>query len=226
MCVVSFLRLSNSLFHQQGELTTVVAPFIAHLLAQRRARSKEKRTCSISKKIPPHLFFIIAQLIINSYRKPETKTHSIHSPLSIYCHSLSSTTSTTITMNLINICDLIITVAYFSIPLQILVSLWKSPANRKIPMKLVVTLVLFAAFIFLCGTGHLMRYFDMGHSAAFVYVNVATALVSFITAIYLVPLIPCMFSLLDESLNRLTNESKESKSKLFTFMAFLCHEIR
>jgi len=129
-------------------------------------------------------------------------------------------------MSLTASCDLIITVAYFSIPLQILVSLWKSPPERKIPMKLVVTLVLFALFIFLCGAGHLMRYMGKGHSTAFVYLNVATALVSLVTAVYLVPLIPCMFSLLDESLNRLTNESKESKSKLFTFMAFLCHEIR
>ncbi|CAB9528438.1 Osmosensing histidine protein kinase SLN1 [Seminavis robusta] len=129
-------------------------------------------------------------------------------------------------MELVNACDLAITVAYFSIPLQILVSLWKSPPGRKVPFKLVVTLVLFAFFIFLCGAGHLMRYSGYGHTDAFVYVNVATALVSIVTALYLVPLIPSMFSLLDESLNRLTNESRESKSKLFTFMAFLCHEIR
>ena len=129
-------------------------------------------------------------------------------------------------MRLIAACDLVITVAYFSIPFQILISLWKSPPHRKIPIKLVVTLVLFAFFIFLCGTGHLMRYMDKGHTTAFIYVNVATALVSLVTAVYLIPLIPCMFSLLDESLNKLTNETKESKSKLFTFMAFLCHEIR
>ena len=71
-----------------------------------------------------------------------------------------------------------------------------------------------------------MRFFGKGHTAAFVYVNVCTAIVSLMTAIYLIPLIPSMFSILDESLNKLSNESKESKSKLFTFMAFLCHEIR
>jgi hypothetical protein len=128
--------------------------------------------------------------------------------------------------NLISVCDLVITVAYFSIPLQILISLWKSPPERKIPMKLIVTLILFAFFIFLCGTGHFMRYMGLGHTRAFVYVNVCTAAVSLVTAAYLIPLIPCMFSLLDESLSKLTNETKESKSKLFTFMAFLCHEIR
>lgn len=129
-------------------------------------------------------------------------------------------------MTLIGTCDLVITVAYFSIPFQILVSLWKSPPHREIPIRLVVTLVLFAFFIFLCGTGHLMRYMDKGHTTSFIYVHVSTALVSLVTAVYLIPLIPCMFSLLDESLNKLTNETKESKSKLFTFMAFLCHEIR
>lgn len=129
-------------------------------------------------------------------------------------------------IGVISVCDLVITVAYFSIPFQLLVSLWKSQPHRKIPKQLILTLVLFAAFIFLCGSGHLMRYFGMGHTNAFVCVNVATALVSLITALYLIPLIPCMFSLLDESINKLTNETKDSKSKLFTFMAFLCHEIR
>lgn len=71
-----------------------------------------------------------------------------------------------------------------------------------------------------------MRYLDLGHTTAFIYVHVATALVSSITALYLIPLIPCMFSILDESLNKLTKETQESKSHLFTFMAFLCHELR
>ena len=128
-------------------------------------------------------------------------------------------------------CDLVTTIAYFSIPLQIVASLYMSPKHRKIPARLIVTLILFALFIFLCGTGHLMRCLGMDKkkntfSAAFLCVNVATAFISMITALYLIPLIPCMFSLLDESINRLSNESKESKSKLFTFMAFLCHEIR
>ena len=130
------------------------------------------------------------------------------------------------TTGIISICDLVITVAYFSIPLQLIVSIWKSPPHRKIPRQLILTLLLFAAFIFLCGSGHLMRYLGMGTTHAFVIVNVATAVVSLATALYLVPLIPCMFSLLDESINKLTNETKESKSKLINFMAFLCHEIR
>lgn len=150
-------------------------------------------------------------------QKDVSITKDIHSDLGL---------GQTCTMRAIAACDLIITMAYFSIPFQILISLWKSPPDRKIPTKLVVTLVLFAFFIFLCGTGHLMRYLDLGHTTAFIYVHVATALVSSITALYLIPLIPCMFSILDESLNKLTKETQESKSHLFTFMAFLCHELR
>ena len=90
-------------------------------------------------------------------------------------------------------------------------------------------LVLFAFFIFLCGAGHLLRSLGKAHTSAFMVLNMATSVVSLVTALYLLPLVPSLMSSLDESLEKLVklNQSTaESKKKLFTFMAFLCHEIR
>lgn len=125
--------------------------------------------------------------------------------------------------------DFIIAVAYFSIPIQILASLWKYPRLAIMPPKIVVLVVLFALFIFLCGAGHLMRCLGQSGSQAFLVVNVLTSVVSMLTALYLLPLIPSLLGSLDQSLSdlvELNRETAESKTKLFTFMAFLCHEIR
>ncbi|CAB9510090.1 sensor kinase/phosphatase LuxQ [Seminavis robusta] len=65
-----------------------------------------------------------------------------------------------------------------------------------------------------------------GDSRWFTWIQCGNALVSTTTAVYLIPLIPDMFTLLDTAVANLQNETKDSKSKLFTFMAFLCHEIR
>ena len=128
-----------------------------------------------------------------------------------------------------NVSDLIITIAYFSIPVQILFSLWQYPRLSRMPTKIFILVILFALFIFMCGAGHLLRCLDRTDSDAFVMVNAMTAVVSLITALYLLPLTPMLMGSLDQSIEDLTVLNKEtnaSKDKLFTFMAFLCHEIR
>jgi signal transduction histidine kinase/ActR/RegA family two-component response regulator len=97
------------------------------------------------------------------------------------------------------------------------------------PATILVLLVLFAFFIFLCGAGHVLRCLDKTDTQVFHVVNDCTALVSITTAIYLLPLIPSVLGQLDKSLAdlvKLNHEAIESRKKLFTFMAFLCHEIR
>jgi signal transduction histidine kinase len=126
--------------------------------------------------------------------------------------------------------DLIISIAYFSIPVQILVSLWHYPRMAVMPLSILVLLVLFALFIFLCGAGHLLRCIGKAsETTIYLIVNRLTAFISIITALYLLPLIPSVMSMMDEgiqSLTRLNAETEESKNQLLTFMAFLCHEIR
>lgn len=144
----------------------------------------------------------------------------------------------------LSLSDLIITVAYFSIPIQILFSLYKFPRLVTMPLHLVLLLVLFAFFIFLCGAGHLTRHFGMlpmnYHEGSepptattmmnvFVWINDLTALVSAATALYLLPLIPNLLATIDNAIkesHKLNQETAASKDKLLSFMAFLCHEIR
>lgn len=125
--------------------------------------------------------------------------------------------------------DLIITVAYFSIPVQLLASLCRYPRLAgAMPLKIVGLLVLFALFIFFCGVGHLFRcigwsdvYFDL--------LNWTTAVISLITALYLVLYVPNLMSAIDSSLRDVKKhqkETEESERKLLTFMSFLCHELR
>jgi signal transduction histidine kinase/ActR/RegA family two-component response regulator len=125
--------------------------------------------------------------------------------------------------------DLIITVAYFSIPLQLLVSLWQYPRLAAMPNKIVALLVLFALFIFLCGTGHLLRCLGKTDTDFFYCNNILTAFISLATALYLLPLIPNLFGMIDQSIKdsiKQNAEIAESQAKLLSFMAFLCHEIR
>ena len=125
--------------------------------------------------------------------------------------------------------DLIITIAYFSIPIQILASLYHYPSLAKMPLKVTVLLILFAFFIFLCGAGHFLKCLNKVDSELFHWVNALTAVISLMTAFYLLPLIPDIMSQIDQSLKEATNLNKEileSKANLVSFMAFLCHEIR
>lgn len=125
--------------------------------------------------------------------------------------------------------DLIITIAYFSIPVQMIVSLWRYPRLNTMPWRVRGIMVLFALFIFLCGAGHLLRCTRMTDTVLFEYVNAFTALISLVTALYLLPFVPDLMSRLDDNIQELTKLNKdlrESKQHLMTFMAFLCHEIR
>jgi len=119
--------------------------------------------------------------------------------------------------------DLLIAVAYFSIPLQIVASLVKYPHLAMMPISLLILAVLFALFILCCGVGHLLRCLGyVSTDSLFVAVNWLTAAVSVTTSLYLLPLIPYVMKSFSETLQR----SEDSKRKLLVFMAFLCHEIR
>jgi hypothetical protein len=124
--------------------------------------------------------------------------------------------------------DVLITIAYFSIPLQLVFSLMRYPRLQLMPLKLLVLLIMFALFVFCCGVGHMLRCMEMTQTSMYITVNTITAVVSMTTAIYLVPLVPNLMSTIDNSIKDLEHldEITEAKTKLLTFMAFLCHEIR
>ena len=124
--------------------------------------------------------------------------------------------------------DLVIAVAYFSIPAQILVSMFYYPRLRNMEFKLFVLAVLFALFILMCGSGHLLNYLGLAGTPLCEAVHTATALVSLVTALYLLPLVPSLFYTIDRTLQeiQISQMTEESKRTLMTFMAFLCHEIR
>ena len=93
---------------------------------------------------------------------------------------------------MLDVADLIIAIAYFSIPLQIVWSLTRHAAlARKVASKpLILLLILFALFIFCCGIGHLVRCLGWRDTRLFQVVNVITAIVSMVTALYLIPIMP------------------------------------
>ncbi len=128
----------------------------------------------------------------------------------------------TTTNSIIRYDDLIITVAYFSIPVQIVVALVRYPRLRMMPWHLFFLTILFALFIFLCGTGHFFHCMGMNSGVVFDALNIATATVSLMTALYLLPLVPHLFDALDKTLA----SEVQAKRKVLTFMSFLCHEIR
>ena len=101
--------------------------------------------------------------------------------------------------------------AYFSIPLQLVVSIARYPhLGRKAATMTpaLVLVVLFALFIFLCGTGHLLRCLHLGDTTLFAVFNIITAAVSLITAVYLVPFVP----LLLDSVDRIMATRAQSKA--------------
>ena len=109
------------------------------------------------------------------------------------------------------IADLVITVAYFSIPLQIVFSLYQYPrlAEKTLQTKkIAILLVLFALFIFLCGTGHLLRTMNKGDTELFQIVNILTAIISPMTALYLIPFVPNLLITLDQTFIKLTKSRR------------------
>jgi len=89
--------------------------------------------------------------------------------------------------------DAAITLAYYAIPVILGIVLYKRRQN--IPMAEIVAL--FVAFIFLCGTTHLVRIYVTWYPAYQLegWVKAATALVSIATAIVLIPKLPYLITL-------------------------------
>ncbi|CAB9508967.1 Hybrid signal transduction histidine kinase J [Seminavis robusta] len=129
-------------------------------------------------------------------------------------------------LDLLAISHLLVAVANVVISLQFMTSLHRYPHRRNIPWRLTWCLILFAFYTFLSGCNQLLL--GLGQAQTFLYaaIQYGNAVVSAITAVCLVPVIPDMFTLVDQTVSKLTQDSTESKAKLFTFMAFLCHEIR
>jgi osomolarity two-component system, sensor histidine kinase SLN1 len=97
------------------------------------------------------------------------------------------------------------------------------------PWSILLLVILFALFVFLCGAGHLLKCLGYTGTTTFVVINTITAVVSLSTALYLLPIIPYLMSTLDRNIQdlvKLNEESESARRKLMTFMAFLCHEIR
>ena len=88
--------------------------------------------------------------------------------------------------------DLLISIAYYSIPIALLYFVSKR-ADLPYPK----VFFLFAAFILCCGTVHLMEIWTLWHPTYWVsgFVKAITALISLYTAIEIVPLIPKMIAL-------------------------------
>ena len=119
------------------------------------------------------------------------------------------------------IADLLISLSYFSIPIQLAISLYGYPRLGNLPHRLVILLVLFILFILLCGCGHLLRALELHHAPGFDVLNYATCVVSVVTALYLLPVAPSVLRDLDSSMQALVQMNEEtaaSKRKLFTFM--------
>lgn len=86
--------------------------------------------------------------------------------------------------------DLTITIAYYSIPLTIMYLVKKR--KERIPYRWVF--VMFAVFIFLCGTTHLIKIITLWYPMYYLQgiVNVLTAAVSIATALLIFPLVPTL----------------------------------
>ncbi|CAB9507534.1 expressed unknown protein [Seminavis robusta] len=116
--------------------------------------------------------------------------------------------------------DLIITVAYFSIPVQLVASLAFYPRLVSMPPQVLGVFILVALFILCCGTGHLLRCADKTDTTMFHVVQWITAIVSILTAVVLLPMIPVLMSEIDEGLERLQKlENEASKGAKYSALS-------
>ena len=114
------------------------------------------------------------------------------------------------------ISDAVIAAAYFSIPVTLLYFLRRRP---DIPFPAMI--VLFATFIVLCGTGHILEIWTVWNP---VYAlqgaeKAATALVSIATALAMIPIIPQVLAMrtpaeLQKEVNRAVDQLRESQDRL------------
>jgi signal transduction histidine kinase len=112
--------------------------------------------------------------------------------------------------------DAIIATAYFSIPITLLYFLRRRP---DIPFPAMI--VLFATFIVLCGTGHIFEIWTIWNP---VYAmqgaeKAATAVVSIMTAIAMIPIIPQVLAMrtpaeLQKEVNRAVDQLHETQDRL------------
>ncbi|MBI1328144.1 MAG: hypothetical protein GC136_10965 [Alphaproteobacteria bacterium] len=95
------------------------------------------------------------------------------------------------------IADIVIALAYFAIPITIAIILFKR--KRTLPLRWVF--VMFAAFIFLCGTTHIISLLTLWHPIYYFegIIKVLTAAVSLATAFLLFPLIPKLLDIFEEN---------------------------
>lgn len=109
------------------------------------------------------------------------------------------------------ISDLVITLAYMSIPITIGYVIYRR--KKHIPFQWLLTL--FALFIFLCGLTHLLEL--IGIWKAYYYfegiIKLFTAAVSIATAILIFPLIPSIFAKMEEYEQDLDRDQRESREK-------------
>lgn len=101
--------------------------------------------------------------------------------------------------------DLIVAVAYYSIPLALGIILYK---RRSFPFKWVI--MLFAAFILLCGTTHIISIITQWNP---VYrlegiMKLLTAVVSIATAVVMFPLLPKLVAAGDALAEQLEDEGQ------------------
>ncbi len=126
--------------------------------------------------------------------------------------------------------DLLIALAYYSIPLMLV---YFVKQRRDIPFNWIF--LLFGAFIVACGTGHLIEVWTLWHPDYWVsgFVKATTAGVSVYTAMELVPLIPQALALpsaaqlevANHKLQREINERQQAESKI-RFQARLLNAVQ
>lgn len=118
--------------------------------------------------------------------------------------------------------DLLIAIACFSIPVQIVLSLYKYPRLQAMGFSVIVLVVLFMFFIFSCGIDHFLRFFGIINQVVLDIINTWTMVISVITALYLIPAVPNLMRGLDKQITERTRQNDD----VAAFTAFLCHEIR
>ena len=98
------------------------------------------------------------------------------------------------------ISDLVITLAYYAIPILLTVVVVKS--RGKMPFNWLF--LLFAIFILACGTTHLMEIVNVWESFYYLsgVIKVITAIASILTAVAMLPLLPKVIEILQEAEKR------------------------
>lgn len=107
------------------------------------------------------------------------------------------------------VADVIIALAYFAIPITILILL----KQRKSAIPYPWVFWMFAAFIFMCGITHLVELVSIWKPAYYLegLLKVLTAAISLATAIVMFPLIPVLIQRFEELDKLMKNEKDKTK---------------